>query len=203
MPRPNTTALPAAPSKVSDPNNFVTLAAIFLEALPAYYTQYNAAVTYMNSQIPNIWNFGGLVQTNPTKPTVQTYTLPTGTGIGYVSGIDTLFAAMRTGSTQINSYGDFMDSTVAITGVVSSNSAQTAATLASPSPPTRATAQSTFNTNFPNFVSSYRTSTIAVNTLLTYINTACFGNDDCGALTDATISVTVDAGALTDATITA
>jgi hypothetical protein len=78
MTAPLVSTLPAAPSRLSRPNNFVSESVVFLEALPAFRTQVNQLATYINANIPNKWNFGKLngIRSFPTISQTLLVVLP-------------------------------------------------------------------------------------------------------------------------------
>ena len=201
MPYAPVTVLPPAPSKVSNPVNFVNQAALFLQALPTFRTQHNTLLTYINTKYPNKWNCGLIGEVNPTLPVNPTFTNPTGTGVVYVSAVDTFYAALTSSSSVSNDVGAYADAMIAQQGSSSSDANRTTVPALSAAP-ARTQALAAFNTTADAFTNSVITSGTSLNANLSAIHSHCFNNDDYGLITDATITETIDANTITDATIT-
>lgn len=201
MPYAPVTVLPPAPSKVSNPANFVNQAALFLQALPAFRDQHNNLLTYINTKYPNKWNCGMIDEVNPDIPVNPTFTNPTGTGVVYISAVDTFYATLTSSSSVSNDVGAYVDAMIAQQGSSSSDANRTTVPTLSAAP-TRTQALAAFNTTASAFTNSVITSGTSLNTNLSTIHSHCFNDYDCGTITDATITETIDANSITDATIT-
>ena len=113
MPAPLVSTLPTAPSRLSKPSNFVTESTVFLEALVAYRTQVNQLNTYINSQIPNKYNFGTLngVRRFPVLSQTSAYDIEyTGNSINFTSSLDVFYDVLHTHSTRLNAASSWFDS---------------------------------------------------------------------------------------------
>ena len=194
------TPLPSAPSRVSDPTNFVNESALFLSALPSFQTQTNLFITDVNLIKGNKFNFG-LLSSPTTAPSFPTFNgTATGTGIVYVSSIDTLYEALQNRSTLVNSVATWLDYFSAYQGEVSTDASKPSVSTLS-APHNRSQSQTAFNTSAIAFTTSSNNFINSLNTLLQY-NTNFWLGDDYGLVSDGTIAMTIDCGLITDSTIT-
>lgn len=201
MAYPKVVTLPNAPSKISDQVNFVNQSAIFLQALPAFRTQFNALLTYINNQRINTYNCGTIVETNPISPVLIPIITPVGSGVPYVSGIDLVYATLKSTEEQSDVIGEYIDDLVSRYGVVSSDSSQpNISPLTTPQYKTQA--RDVFNETAISFTASAKAAIEVLGTRFDYIDLTCFAAIDNGLITDDTISETIDAGSITDGTIT-
>ena len=201
MAYPKVVTLPNAPSKISDQVNFVNQSALFLQALPAFRTQFNALLTYINNQSINKYHCGTLDETNPTRPALIPIITPVGSGVPYISGIDLVYTTLKSTEEQSDVIGEYIDDLVSRYGVVSSGSSQPSISpLTAPQDKTQA--RGVFNTTAISFTASAKAVIEGLGTRFDYINLTCFAAIDNGLITDATISETIDAGSITDNTIT-
>ena len=201
MAYPKVVTLPNAPSKLSDQVNFVNRSAIFLQALPAFRTQFNALLTYINNQRINTYNCGTIVETNPISPVLIPIITPVGSGVPYVSGVDIVYATLKSTEEQSDVIGKYIDDLVSRYGAVSSDSSQPNISLLT-APQDRTQSISVFNQTAISFTASAKASIEGLGTRFNYINSTCFAAIDNGLITDATISETIDVGSITDNTIT-
>ena len=201
MAYPKVVTLPNAPSKIGDQVNFVNQSALFLQALPAFRTQFNALLTYINNQSINKYHCGTLDETNPISPALIPIITPVGSGVPYVSGIDLVYSTLKNTEDQSDIIGEYIDDLVSRYGVVSSDSSQpNISPLTVPQDKTQS--RVLFNTTAISFTASAKAVIEGLGTRFNYINLTCFATIDNGLITDATISETIDAGSLTDNTIT-
>ena len=201
MAYPKVVTLPNAPSKISDQPNFVNQSALFLQALPAFRTQFNALLTYINNQRINKYHCGTLDETNPIRPILIPIITPVGSGVPYISGIDLVYATLKNTEEQSDVIGEYIDDLVSRYGVVSSDSSQPNISPLT-TPQDKAQARDVFNTTAISFTASAKAAIEGLGTRFDYINSTCFATIDNGLITDATISETIDAGSITDNTIT-
>ena len=201
MAYPKVVTLPNAPSKISDKVNFVNQSAIFLQALPAFRNQFNALLTYINSLCINKYDCGTLEETNPESPALIPIITPVGSGVPYVSGIDLVYATLKSTEEQSDVIGEYIDDLVSRYGVVSSDSSQPNISLLT-TPQDKTQSKAVFNATAISFTASAKAAIEGLGTRFDYINLTCFTAIDNGLITDATISETIDAGSITDNTIT-
>ena len=195
------TPLPSAPSRVSDPKNFVNESALFLSTLPSFQTQTNLFITDVNLIKGNKFNFGLLSRPISTAPSFPTFNgTATGTGVAYVSSIDTLYEALQNRSTLVNSVATWLDDFSAYQGVVNTDTSKPSVSTLSV-PHNRSQNQAAFNTSAVAFTTSSNNFINSLNALLQY-DTDFWINDDYGLASDSTISMTIDCGSITDSTIT-
>ena len=201
MAYPKVVTLPNAPSKIGDQVNFVNQSALFLQALPAFRTQFNALLTYINNQRINKYHCGTLDETNPESPILIPIITPVGSGVPYVSGVDIVYSTLKNTEDQSDVIGEYIDDLVSRYGVVSSDSSQpNISPLTVPQDKTQS--RVVFNTTAISFTASAKAAIEVLGTRFDYINSTCFATIDNGLITDATISETIDAGSITDNTIT-
>ena len=194
------TPLPSAPSRTSDSINFVNESALFLSSLPSFQTQTNLFITDVNIIKGNKFNFG-LLSSPITAPSFPTFNgTATGTGIVYVSSIDTLYEALQNRSTLVNSVATWLDYFSAYQGEVSTDASKPSVSTLS-APHNRSQSQTAFNTSAIAFTTSSNNFINSLNTLLQY-NTDFWLGDDYGLVSDGTIAMTIDCGLITDSTIT-
>lgn len=201
MAYPKIVTLPNAPSKISDQVNFVNRSALFLQALPAFRNQFNALLTYINNQRINKYNCGTLDETNPESPILIPIITPAGSGVPYVSGVDIVYATLKSTEEQIAVIGEYIDDLVSRYGAVSSDSSQPNISLLT-APQDKTQSRDVFNATAISFTASAKAVIEGLGTRFNYINLTCFAAIDNGLITDATISETIDAGSITDNTIT-
>ena len=201
MAYPKVVTLPNAPSKLSDQVNFVNRSTLFLQALPAFRTQFNALLTYINNQRINTYNCGTIVETNPKSPVLIPIITPVGSGVPYVSGIDLVYTTLKSTEEQSDVIGEYIDDLVSRYGVVSSDSSQPNISLLT-APQDKTQSISVFNATAISFTASAKAVIEGLGTRFNYINSTCFADINNGLIADATISETIDLGSITDNTIT-
>ena len=201
MAYPKVVTLPTAPSKISDQVNFVNRSALFLQALPAFRTQFNALLTYINNQRINTYNCGTLDETNPESPILVPIITPVSSGVPYVSGIDLVYTTLKSTEEQSDVIGEYIDDLVSRYGAVSSDISQPNISLLT-APQDKTQSISVFNATAISFTASAKAVIEGLGTRFNYINSTCFAAIDNGLITDATISETIDVGSITDNTIT-
>lgn len=195
------TPLPSAPSRAGDPVNFVNKSALFLSALPSFQTQTNLFITDVNLIKGNKFNFGLLSSSLANVPSFPTFNgTATGTGVAYVSSIDTLYAALQNRSTLVNSVATWLDDFSEYQGEVSTDTSKPSISTLSV-PPNRGQGQAEFNASAIAFTKSSNNFINSLNTLLQY-NADFWLDADYGLVTDSTISLTDNCGLITDNTIT-
>lgn len=195
------TPLPSAPSRVSDPVNFVNESALFLSALPSFQTQTDLFIGDVNLIKCNKFAFGLLSNPITNIPSFPTFNgTASGTGVVYVSSIDTLYAELQNRSTLVNSVAAWLDGFSEYQGVVSTDTSKPSVSTLS-APHNRSQNQAAFNASAIAFTTSSNNFINSLNTLLQY-NVNFWLDDDYGLITDSTVSLTNDCGLVTDSTIT-
>ena len=195
------TPLPPAPSRTSDPSNFVNKSALFLSALPSFQTETNLFIEDVNLIKWNKFNFGLLSSPVTNVPSFPTFNgTATGTGVAYVSSIDTLYAALQNRSILVNSVATWLDDFTEYQGEASTDTSKPSVSTLSV-PHNRSQSQAEFNASAIAFTTSSNNFINSLNTLIQY-NADFWLDDDYGLVTDSTISLTNDCGLVTDSTIT-
>lgn len=204
MTYPTVTTLPTAPSRISNPENFVTESALFLAALPNFREQTNTLSSYINSVIPNKYNFGSISSPSPTFPNIQQYTgsvITTGVAsVEYISSIDIFYEDLQAYSSKLNDVGSWIDDVVSNQGVVSYD-------LDKPMvsgityPHSRNQTREDFNSSAELFT---ETGIDNINSLyqgVWYIDLICHQPDNFGSVTDTTIIESIVCGSILDTEI--
>ena len=204
MTAPLVSTLPTTPSRLSKPSNFVTESTVFLEALVAYRTQVNRLSTYINSQIPNKYNFGTLngVRSFPVLSQTSAYDIEyTGNSINFTSYLDVFYDVLHTHSTRLNAASSWFDSVLDEVGTAPYDLDKpmiSGVTI----PMTRTQGREDFNKRALSFGESC---TNNINSLYesiyhTYI-TSC-ADKNFGSITDTTIITHINGGSITDTNLT-
>lgn len=203
MPAPIVETLPIPPARLSRPNNFVTESAVFLEALPAFRTQVNQLSFYINSQIPNKWNFGRIngVRSFPDISQSDLVGIEyTGDGIDFTSSLDALYATLETHSSDVNLASSWFDNVVEEVGEAPYDLDRTLISGVT-SPMLRSQERDAFNNTATVFS---ETAVDNINSLYQSVwytyNTSC-GNEDNGSITDTSIMLVKELGSVTDENI--
>lgn len=204
MPAPIVETLPTSPARLSRPNNFVTESAVFLEALPVFRTQVNQVSSYVNSKIPNKWNFGKLNGIR-TFPDISQSTLTdieyTGDGLDFTSSLDALYATLEDYSNRINLAGDWFDIVLAEVGEAPYDldrtliSGVTSAML-------RSQEREAFNSTAIVFSETAVDNINSLYQSIWYTYNTSAGNRSFGSITDTTIITTINGGSITDTNLT-
>lgn len=204
MTAPTVETLPTPPARLSRPNNFVTESIVFLEALPAFRIQVNQLSSYINSKIPNKWNFGK-VNGIRSFPNISQSTLTdieyTGDSLDFTSSLDALYSTINDYSSKVNLAGTWFDSVLNEVEQIPYDLDRTIISGVTP-PMTRSQDKVAFNTTADLFST---TSVDNINSLYQSIyytyNTSC-GNRNFGSVTDTTIIDIINCGSVTDTTLT-
>lgn len=204
MPAPIVPNLPVSPSRLSRPSNFVTESTIFLEALTAFRTNVNLLNTYINSQIPNKYNFGNIggIRNFPNISQTTEYDIEyTGDGIDFTSDLDIFYDLLNKYSYSISNASTWYDSVLNEVGTIPYDLDKPMISGIS-LPMNRSESRDNFNDTALLFG---QTSVDNINSLYesiyyTYI-TSC-SNQNFGSITDTTIIKTIDGGSITDTNLT-
>lgn len=193
MPYPSTTILPPPPSRISDPVNFVNESALYLQSLPTFRTQFNALTAYINTKYPNYNNYGTVVDSNPVMPTVATFAAGvSGTGVDYISSVDTFYENLYTNSSRANSYGAWIDSVITMQGSIASDVDKPVIPSITAAA-TRAQTRTAFNASSVAFTENAIKSVRELADAYNYVQSTCFSTFDNGLVTQA-IDATDDYG---------
>lgn len=203
MPAPIVETLPVSPARLSRPSNFVTESAVFLEALPHFRTQVNQISSYINSRIPNKWDFGkvnGMRSFPEIFQTTLTDIEYTGDSIDFTSSLDALYSILSDYSNRVNLAGSWFDTILNEVGQAPYDLDRTLISGVT-YPMVRSQERGLFNTTATLFS---ETSVNNINSLYQSIwytyNTSC-GNSDNGSVADSDIMLVTDLGSVTDAEI--
>jgi hypothetical protein len=204
MTAPTVSTLPTAPSRLSKPASFITDSQLFLGKLPAFRTGVNTLATYINSSIPNKWNFGkvnGVRDFPAISQTLLTNIGYDGDSTKFVGDLDDLWLVLEAYSTAVNSAGVWYDSVVAEVGLGSYDLDKPMVSSVS-APMHRAQSVEGFNNSAEIFCD---TAVDHINSLYqamwhTYQTSA--GNRSFGSITDTAIITHIIGGSITDTNLT-
>lgn len=204
MTAPTVITLPTAPSRLSRPSNFTTESALFLDALPAFRTQVNQLASYINSKIPNKWNFGK-VNGIRSFPEISQSTLVdieyTGDGGAFANSLDALYATLEDYSNRVNLAGDWFDSVVAEVGEAPYDLDRSLVSGVT-DPMSRTQERSAFNTSAANFSETAVDNINSLYQSMWYTHITSAGNRSFGSITDTTIMTTINGGSITATNLT-
>jgi len=204
MSAPNVNPLPASPSRLSRPSNFVTEATVFLEALPTYRSQVNFFNTYINSNIVNKYNFGTIlgIRTFPNISQVPANDIIfDGDNISFTSALDSLYSALEAHSLVINSTGVWYDSVLSEVGSIPYDLDKPITSGVSQAM-TRNQSREDFNETAQLFTTTNQDNINSLFQSIWYTYSTSCGDKSCGLVTDTTIISFLDGGSVTDHTIT-
>lgn len=204
MSAPIVETLPIPPARLSRPNNFVTESVVFLEALPTFRTQVNQVSSYINSKIPNKWNFGKLNGLR-TFPNISQSTLTdieyTGDGLDFTSSLDALYATLEDYSKRINIAGDWFDIVLVEVGEAPYDLDRTLISGVT-SPMLRSQERAAFNSTAALFSETTVDNINSLYQSIWYTYNTSVGNRSFGSITDTIIITTINGGSITDTNLT-
>lgn len=196
--------LPIPPARLSRPNNFVTESVVFLEALPTFRTQVNQVSSYINSKIPNKWNFGKLNGLR-TFPDISQSTLTdieyTGDGLDFTSSLDSLYATLEDYSKRINLAGDWFDIVLVEVGEAPYDLDRTLVSGVT-SPMLRSQERAAFNSTAALFSETTVDNINSLYQSIWYTYQTSASNRSFGSITDTTIITNIIGGSITDTNLT-
>lgn len=204
MTAPSVSTLPTAPSRLSKPSNFVTESTVFLEALTAYRTQVNQLSTYINSQIPNKYNFGTLngVRNFPVLSQISAYDIEyTGNSINFTSDLDVFYDMLHTHSTRLNAASGWFDKVLDEVGTAPYDLDKpmvSGVTI----PMTRTQGREDFNERALDFGESCTNNINSLYESIYHTYTTSCGKRNFGSITDTIIIKTINCGSITDTNLT-
>jgi hypothetical protein len=115
MAYPAISTLPVAPSRLGDPDNFVSESLAFLDAQVDFVSDCNAVASYLNTAKFDAFEWGDLSAITGSSPVSITNfiatppSIPTVTGTALASSIDTLLASMVAFVPDANIVGTWID----------------------------------------------------------------------------------------------
>ena len=204
MPAPIVDTLPISPARLSRPNNFVAESAVFLAALPAFRTQVNQLASYINSKIPNKWNFGKVrgVRNFPTlSQTLITDIEYNGDGIEFTGDLDALYSTLETYSINLNGVGDWYDNIIAEVGLGTYDLDKPLVSGIT-TPMNRGQDRTVFNSTADMFSATSIDNINSLYQAIWHAYQTSAGNRSFGSITDTTIITTINGGSITDTNLT-
>lgn len=204
MPAPTVSTLPTAPSRLSKPTSFITDSQLFLGKLPAFRTGVNILATYINSSIPNKWNFGkvnGVRNFPAISQTLLTNIGYDGDSTKFVGDLDDLWLVLEAYSTDVNGVGAWYDSVVAEVGQGSYDLNKPMVSNVS-APMHRAQSVAGFNNSAEIFCDTAVDHINSLYQAIQYTYQTSAGNRSFGTIKDTTITTTINGGSITDTNLT-
>lgn len=204
MAAPTVSTLPTAPSRLSKPASFITDSQLFLGKLPAFRTGVNILANYINTNIPNKWNFGKVNGVRNFPAISQT--LLTNIGYGgdstkFAGDLDELWLVLEDYSTAVNSVGVWYDSVVAEVGLGSSDLDKPLVKGVSV-PMHRAQSVKDFNNSAELFCDTAVDHINSLYQAIQYTYQTSAGDRSFGTIKDTTITTTINGGSITDTNLT-
>ena len=204
MTAPTVSTLPTAPSRLSKPASFITDSQVFLGKLPAFRTGVNILANYINTTIPNKWNFGkvnGVRNFPAISQTLLTNIGYDGDGTKFVGDLDDLWLVLEDYSTAVNSAGVWYDSVVAEVGLGSYDLDKPMVSSVS-APMHRAQNVEGFNNSAEIFCDTAVDHINSLYQAIRYTYQTSAGNRSFGSIKDKTIITNIIGGSITDTNLT-
>jgi hypothetical protein len=198
MPIGTISAMPATPSRIGDPANFVTESLTFLDAQVGFATQCNSIATYLNDARFDPYDWGDLGAISGSAPVSITNFIGDTPNSQVLSGqalataIDNLLVTFNPFITNANTVNTWMDTQINPLFPVLVDPARPTVPSVQPSPLRNDGAQ-TFEEKALSFYSSARAFSYALQTMANYVATFSSGFEDWSAI-DITYTSTDDWG---------
>lgn len=183
MPYPAISTLPAAPSRLGDPDNFVTESLAFLDAQIDFVSDCNAVSTYLNSANFDPYEWGDLSAITGSSPVSITNfinaapVVPPLSGAPLADAIDDLLASMVAFVPDANTVGAWIDTLEDPLAPVTIDPARpTVSTVAAT--PLRNDGQLVFESKAISFYGSARAFSTTMQAFANYVATFSSGYED-------------------------
>lgn len=183
MPYPAISTLPAAPSRLGDPDNFVTESLAFLDAQVDFVSDCNAVSTYLNSANFDPYEWGDLSAITGSSPVSITNfinaapVVPPLSGAPLADAIDDLLASMVAFVPDANTVGAWIDTLEDPLAPVTIDPARpTVSTVAAT--PLRNDGQLVFESKAISFYGSARAFSTTMQAFANYVATFSSGYED-------------------------
>ena len=192
----------AAPSRGGDPDNFPGEVALFLGVLASYGPAANNLATYLNALPFLKYQWGTIVETNPTRPSlIATFpprSVPADSGLVRTGLTDAVLAANESLAPAQNLIGAYMDALSLLSGAVSFVAdASRPLVSAVNAPPLRGDSPATFESKAVAFYNSLATHSDSLDPLVDYYRLLLVAAEDWDLVT-AAVDSTDDFGLLTE-----
>ena len=183
MAYPAIATLPTAPSRLGEPEDFVSQSLDFLEAQIDFVSDCNAAADYLNDAQFDPFNWGDLSTITGSSPVSITNfiapppTFPTSTGSALALSVDELLASMVAFVPDANDVGEWIDGLVdPLAPVVNDPLRPTISAVTET--PLRNDGQLVFENKSISFYSSARQFSLSLQSLADYVATFSSGYED-------------------------
>ena len=183
MPYPAISTLPVAPSRLGDPNNFISESLAFLDAQIDFNNDCNAVATYLNSAKFDPFDWGDLSAITGSAPVSITNfiatppTVPPTIGTALASSIDTVLASMVAFVPDANTVGAWIDTVEdPLAPVVTDPARPTVSTVSAT--PLRNDGQLVFESKAISFYSSAAQFSTSMQQFANYVATFSSGYED-------------------------
>lgn len=190
---PTIMPLPFAPSRVGDPDNFLTEADVWLGRQSNFRTQGNSLSNYLNTLGLDLWNWGLLTDpANPVKIFVQELSeLPAvgEAGTIFANKTDELFASAEEFSYDLVQVADFADALSLRYGGTFFNDADRPILLELSANPLRGDTPSEFETKSGSYYLSFKNYATKVKEFNNYVYDNAYEPEDFGSINDTVIEV--------------
>ena len=183
MAYPAITTLPASPSRIGDPANFISESLAFLDAQSGFVSDCNAASSWMNAAKFDPYEWGDLTAITGSSPVSITNfintapSIPPAIGLSMATSIDALLASMVNFIPDANTVGVWIDTLEDPAAPVIVDAARpTVSTIAAT--PLRNDGQENFESKSISFYGSARQFSLTVQQFADYVATFSSGFED-------------------------
>ena len=183
MPIGTITAMPAAPSRLGDPDNFVTESLAFLDAQADFATECSGIATYLNAAKFDPYNWGDLGPISGSSPVSITNFIAVApnsqviSGQALADGIDDLLASFGPFVTDANTVCAWIDDEVDPAHPVIVDPSRPVVPTVTPSP-LRNDGLTTFEPKAASFYSSARAFSVSLQSMANYVAGFSSGYED-------------------------
>lgn len=176
-------AMPASPSRLGDPSNFITESLAFLDAQAGFATQCNSVSSTLNAAKFNPFNWGDLGPVSGSSPVTVTHfinatpTNPPLSGQGLADAIDDMLATFNPFISDANAVASWIDGEADIANPTIVDPTRPSIPTVNPSP-LRNDGQAVFESKALSFYASARTFSLSLQGLADYVATFSSGYED-------------------------
>ena len=195
MAYPSIATFPPSPSRTGDPDNFYLESTAFLDAFADYETESNALATYINAKPIDGWNWGTVVDVNPTQPVIAPMPpmpSPSDSGLVFTTKADNFLASLEDFSYTQNLVGDYIDdlAVIAYSATLQADANRPVVSMLT-AHPSRGQSQSEFEAKSQAWGTSIINYSVNLDAFSDYYKALVTDNDDFGLVTE-TVTDTID-----------
>lgn len=183
MPYPAISTLPAAPSRLGDPTNFITESLAFLDAQVDFASDCNAVASYFNAAKFDPYNWGDLSAVSGSSPVYITYfiatppTVPPLLGTELADAVDGVLSSMALFVPDANTVGTWIDTLTNPSAPIIVDPTRPSISTVNPTP-LRNDGQLSFESKAIAFYGSARSFSLSLQQFADYVATFSSGLED-------------------------